>query len=88
LKNHPRGRLTLIELVAVNTDEEARRLRFAGSPTVRVDGKDLFPAREREDWRLGCQVYATPEGLKGSPTTKMLREALTKEGAADARLRR
>jgi hypothetical protein len=88
LKNHPRGRLTLIELVAVNTDEEARRLRFAGSPTVRVDGKDLFPAREREDWRLGCRVYVTPEGLKGSPTTEMLRKALTKEGAADARLHR
>ncbi len=77
-----------VKLVAVNTDEEARWLRFPGSPTVRVDGKDLFPASEREDWRLGCRVYATPEGLKGSPTTEMLRKALTKEGAADARLYR
>jgi hypothetical protein len=65
-----------VTLVAVNTDEEARRLRFPGSPTIRVDGRDLFPAPEREDWRLGCRVYATPEGLKGSPTTEMLREAL------------
>jgi hypothetical protein len=77
-----------VKLVAVNTDEEARRLRFPGSPTLRVDAKDLFPAGEREDWRLGCRVYATPEGLKGSPTTEMLREALTNEGAADAKLRR
>ncbi len=73
-----------VELVAVNTDAEARRLRFPGSPTIRVDGRDLFPAPEREDWRLGCRVYATPEGLKGSPTAEMLREALTDEGAADA----
>ena len=65
-----------VTLVAVNTDGEARRLRFPGSPTIRVDGRDLFPAPEREDWRLGCRVYATPEGLKGSPTTEMLREAL------------
>ena len=65
-----------MELVAVNTDEEARRLRFPGSPTLRVDGEDLFPVPEREDWRLGCRVYATPDGLRGSPTAEMIRAAL------------
>jgi hypothetical protein len=65
-----------VVLVAVNTDEESRRLRFPGSPTFRVDGRDLFLAPEREDWRLGCRVYATPEGLRGSPTAEMLRETL------------
>jgi hypothetical protein len=71
-----------VELVAVNTDRDARSLRFPGSPTIRVDGRDLFPAPEREDWRLGCRVYPTPEGLRGSPTVEMLKEALTKIGAA------
>ncbi len=66
-----------IELVAVNTDEEARKLRFPGSPTIRVDGRDLFPVPERAEYALGCRMYATPEGLKGSPTAKMLKEALT-----------
>ena len=67
-----------VDLVAINTDEEARRLRFPGSPTIRVDGRDLFPSfsAEREDWRLGCRIYATPEGLNGSPTAGMLEEAL------------
>jgi hypothetical protein len=69
-----------IELVAVNSDEEARRLRFPGSPTIRVDGRDLFPMPEREDWRLVCRVYNTPEGLMGSPTAQMLKAALLKEG--------
>jgi hypothetical protein len=73
-----------VELVAVNTDEEARRLRFPGSPTIRVDGRDLFPAPEREDWRLGCRVYTTLEGLRGSPTVEMFEEALTKIGATGA----
>jgi hypothetical protein len=73
-----------VELVAVNTDEEAQRLRFPGSPTIRVAGKDLFPTEEREDWRLGCRVYTTPEGLRGSPTAEMFEEALTKIGAAGA----
>ncbi len=77
-----------VEMVAVETDEEAGRLRFPGSPTIRIDGEDLFPSSaEREDWRLGCRVYAAPEGLKGSPTAAMIEEALTKKGAADAGLR-
>jgi hypothetical protein len=71
---------TEVELVAVNSDDEAGRLRFPGSPTIRVDGEDLFPVAEREEWRLGCRVYATPQGLRGSPTAEMLREALTKGG--------
>ena len=67
-----------VGLVAVNTDDEARRLRFPGSPTIRADGRDLFPggAPERGDWRLGCRLYATPEGLRGSPTPEMVRAAL------------
>jgi hypothetical protein len=65
-----------VELVVVNTDEEARKLRFPGSPTIRVDGEDLFPVPERKEYALGCRMYATPEGLKGSPTVKMLKEAL------------
>jgi hypothetical protein len=73
-----------VELVAVNSDDEAQRLRFQGSPTIRVDGRDLFPAPEREDWRLGCRVYATPVGLRGGPTADMFREALKMKRGASA----
>jgi hypothetical protein len=72
------GLETEVELVAVNSDDEAGRLRFPGSPTIRVDGEDLFPVAEREERRLGCRVYATPQGLRGSPTAEMLRKALMK----------
>jgi len=67
-----------VELVAVNTDAEAQELRFLGSPTIRVDGEDLFPVPERAEYALGCRMYANPEGLRGSPTTEMLWEALAK----------
>src|SRR5215217_6344784 len=67
-----------VELVAVNTAEEAQELLFPGSPTIHVDGRDLFPVPERAEYALGCRMYATPEGLKGSPTTEMLRKALAK----------
>ena len=67
-----------VDLIAVNTDEEAQELRFAGSPTIRVNGEDLFPVPERAKYALGCRMYATSKGLRGSPTTEMLREALAK----------
>jgi len=65
-----------VELVAVNTDEEARRLRFPGSPTIRVDGEDLFPVPDQVGHALGCRMYATPEGLRGLPTAEMVRASL------------
>ena len=65
-----------VELVAVNTAEDAQEIRFRGSPTIRVDGEDLFPVPERAEYALGCRMYTTPEGLRGSPTTEMLRKAL------------
>src|SRR5215203_1070452 len=65
-----------VSLVAVNTDEEAQELLFPGSPTIRVDGEDLFPVPDRAEYALGCRMYATAEGLQGSPTAKMMRAAL------------
>jgi hypothetical protein len=69
-----------VELVPVNTHEDVERLRFPGSPTIRTDGRDLFPSgtRNRGHWRLGCRVYATPDGLKGRPTKGMLQDALAR----------
>ena len=71
-----RGMDAEVEMVAVNSDEDAERRRFPGSPTIRVDGRDLFPVSERGIWALGCRTYATPEGLKGYPTTEMIQNAL------------
>jgi hypothetical protein len=73
-----------VEMVMVNTNEEAEQLRFLGSPTVRVDGEDLFPVPEREGYALGCRTYITPEGFGGSPITGMLGAALEERRAARA----
>ncbi len=71
-----RGLDTGIEMVRVDTDEAARSLRFLGSPTIRIDGTDLFPTGELMDGALGCRMYATPEGLAGAPTAEMIEQAL------------
>lgn len=48
---------------------------FAGSPTIVVDGADLFPV-ESPVRALACRVYATPAGLRGAPEVEQLVEAL------------
>ena len=64
-----------IKRVQVETPEEAIEKQFIGSPTIRVDGEDLFPA-SHDDYALGCRVYDTAEGLQGAPTISMLRDRL------------
>jgi len=67
-----------VRLVRVASEEEAARLRFLGSPTVRVDGCDVEPgAEERRDFALACRVYRTEEGFAGIPPDGWLRAALT-----------
>ena len=73
-----------VDLLAVNTYEDAERLKLPGSPTLRADGEDLFPVPERRAWALGCRMYLTPEGLKGHPTAEMVGEALSRKGVAEA----
>lgn len=64
-----------IVLVEVATAEDADRLRFRGSPTVLLNGRDPF-AIESDPVGLSCRVYRTPDGLKGAPTVDMLVDAL------------
>ena len=49
---------------------------FPGSPTILVNGEDLFPAERRTMQATSCRIYATPEGPKNYPTATMVREAL------------
>ena len=62
-------------LERVETAEDAERLRFIGSPTILVDGRDPFAGAEAA-FGLTCRVFQTPEGLAGSPTPDQLRAAL------------
>ena len=65
-----------INLLRVETDSEADRLQFLGSPSFRVNGVDLWE-EQREQHNLSCRVYATPSGLSGAPTVEMLQEKLS-----------
>jgi hypothetical protein len=61
----------------VNTDGDARRERFLGSPTLRVNGVDIDPnAAERTDYGLKCRLYSTADGLAGAPPDEWVMDAL------------
>ena len=68
-----------IELVRVETPDEAVARQFTGSPSIRVDGRELFPT-EQANYSLSCRMYHTPEGLRGWPTRPMICEALDAQG--------
>lgn len=51
-----------IQLIRVDTDAEAQRYGFYGSPTIRVNGEDIAPLPVGESPRLACRVYRRPDG--------------------------
>jgi len=66
-----------VELRRIDSAEAAERERFLGSPTLRIDGHDVDPAAaERTDYGLECRLYATEEGLCGTPPDAWIRDAL------------
>jgi hypothetical protein len=66
-----------IRLVDVPDPEAAERLRFLGSPTVRVGGVEVEPrADKRHDYVQACRVYRTDAGFSGQPQESWIRDAL------------
>ena len=66
---------TAIKYVLVDSAETAAQFLFAGSPTILVDGVDLFPTDGRTN-DLACRIYLTPDGMAGSPTQQQIEAAL------------
>lgn len=62
----------------VETPEEAESERFLGSPTVRVDGRDVEPgAGDRSDFGMKCRIYRSEElGQSPLPPDGWIRAAL------------
>ena len=77
---------TPIKSTLIDSAATAARLPFAGSPTILVDGVDLFPTDGRTS-DLACRIYPTPHGLAGSPTQQQIEAALAPQVARPQRQR-
>ena len=66
-----------VRVIQVPDQQAAERLRFLGSPTIRVNGRDIEPGAE---WNLefvhGCRLYQGAHSLHGLPEEDRLRQAL------------
>lgn len=61
---------------AIDTDEDAEREGFTGSPTIRIDGEDIQPV-ENEPYGLTCRVYHRRDGrISPTPDPADVRDAL------------
>jgi glutaredoxin len=66
-----------IEKTLVESEEKAEELKFIGSPTIKINGKDVDPtAEQRKNYGLTCRMYFTDEGAKGWPSKTMIKKAL------------
>ncbi|MGH2865848.1 MAG: DF family (seleno)protein [Solirubrobacteraceae bacterium] len=71
------GVQTEVDLCCVETQEQATRIGFLGSPTVRINGSDVeAAAAQRKDFGLGCRLYQTPGGLQGAPPEEWIISAI------------
>ena len=56
-----------IAMTRVETEDEAERLGFVGSPSIRVNGVEALPPPQGEPTGLTCRVYRLGDG-RYSPT--------------------
>jgi len=67
----------VVEHIEVETPEQVEIMRFLGSPTVRVNGRDVEPgADDRDDYVFSCRIYRNQGGVSGQPDERWLRAAL------------
>ena len=66
-----------IEMHEVTTDAEAQALGFPGSPTIRIDGRDVDSRGASAPPALTCRIYYLPDGrVSPIPSREDLEAAL------------
>lgn|SRR5574341_611358 len=75
-----------VEVIHIDTEEQAATRQFPGSPTIRINGVDIQPPGANPIG-LSCRVYLTDDGrVSPLPTAEMIRRAVrTARGNEPAR---
>lgn len=77
---HELGLRAPVHRIEVPDEPTGNRVRFPGSPTVRVNGRDIEPGFDPNicvDCAPRCRLYLTSEGLRGAPERAWIHSALT-----------
>ncbi len=65
-----------IHITEVQTPTQARELEFLGSPTVRVNGRDVEPGAGSCCFGLTCRIYRRGGAVSGVPSREQILAAL------------
>lgn len=66
-----------ISVTEVKTEEQARELEFIGSPTIRIEGRDIDPPPADAHYGLTCRAFKLEGGrISPLPSEDMIRKAL------------
>jgi hypothetical protein len=67
---------TVVE-VPITSVEQAKALRFLGSPTIRINGVDVEPEVEcLSEFSFSCRTYTEQGKLSGVPSQGLIRRAI------------
>jgi len=73
-----------VEVISVETPEQAERLEFPGSPTILIDGRDIEPQADLQ-YGLTCRAYQVGEGrISPLPSEAMIRRAIKRASAEES----
>ena len=75
-------RATVQEL-EITTSDEARRRGMHGSPTILLEGRDLFTS-DADVGSLSCRLYDVDGGLAGTPSVRQIVAAIAGVQSAPA----
>lgn len=64
--------------IDVQDVQTAMKLRFLGSPSIRVNGVDIEPGRQDDPPFIGCRTYNVLGKTVGVPPEEWLSEAVRK----------
>jgi hypothetical protein len=71
------GSAAEVRVIDIPDQPAAEQARFLGSPTIRVDGRDIEPGAEWQDeYVCACRLYRVGHSLRGLPDEDWLRQAL------------
>lgn len=62
-----------IKKVRVKSEEDAKKLKFPGSPTVRANGVDIDPAARETTGYIGCRIYRSKNSTYELPPKQMIK---------------
>lgn len=66
-----------IEVIKVESEADAERYQFAGSPTIRIAGQDIDPLPPDTRCVLACRAYRHPDGrITPLPPLELIQRAL------------